>query len=435
MNRILYGAYALLGGGLFVSCFPLFYLYTRLSGRYGRDLKERLGCVPRELVDNLAGSPRIWLHAVSLGEIGVAASIVKALREVLPGCAILVSTTTEHGRDLALKTFEENIIPVVFSPIDFVGSVRKALARVRPDILVLLETEIWPAWLVEAHRMGIRTALINGRISVRSVGGYLRFRPFFREILKDVDAFSMITEEDAKRVRALGAPSEKIWAHGNAKYDSLRTVADPSTEKDVRRVLNLDDFSPVFVAGSTREGEEEMVLDAYEKILKTFQDMVLIIAPRHVERTGIVASLIAKRGLGYQRWSDLVADEARRKERVIIINAFGELFKIYSVGTIVFCGASLVPLGGQNPLEPAAWGKAVFYGPSMEDFLDAKAILEKAGSGIPVSGPDMLAEKACWFLSHPHLLTSLGKRAKQAVMANRDAAHKHARVVRKLVAR
>ena len=431
MNRILYGAYALLGAGLFVSCFPLFFLYTRLAGRYGNGLKQRLGCIPHKMVDNLTGSPRIWLHAVSLGEIGVAASMVKALREVLPGCAILISTTTEHGRDLALKTFEN--LPVVFSPIDFVGSVRKALKRVRPDILVLLETEIWPAWLVEAHRMGIRTALINGRISVRSVGGYLRFRPFFREVLKDVDAFSMITEEDAERIRVLGAPADKTSSHGNAKYDSLGTMTDPELEKKMRRVLNLDDISPVFIAGSTREGEEELVLDAYEKILKTFKNMVLIIAPRHVERAGIVASLVTRRGLTLRLWSDLLAHKAKRTEQVIIIDAFGELFKLYSVGTIVFCGASLVPLGGQNPLEPAAWGKTVFYGPSMEDFLDAKAILEKVGAGIPVSGPAMLAEKACWFLNHPQELTSLGKRAKQAVLANRNAAQKHAQIVRGLV--
>jgi 3-deoxy-D-manno-octulosonic-acid transferase len=209
-------------------------------------------------------------------------------------------------------------------------------------------------------------------------------------------------------------------------------MAEPSTEKVVRHILNIDSFSPVFVAGSTREGEEEMVLDAYEKILTDFPDIILIIVPRHVERTGAVASLVAKRGIGYQLWSDLVSDKAVRTERVIIVNAFGELFKIYSVGTIVFCGASFVPLGGQNPLEPAAWGKAVFYGPSMEDFLDAKTILEKAGSGIPVSGPDMLAEKACYFLRNPHALKDLGNRAKQAVLANRNAAHKHALVVSRL---
>jgi 3-deoxy-D-manno-octulosonic-acid transferase len=432
MNRILYGAYAVLGSGLFVSCFPPFYLYSRLAGRYGDNLEERLGFVPLQVARNLAGSPRIWFHAVSLGEVGAAAPIVKALKDILPGSSILVSTTTGHGRELARKTFEKDI-PVIFGPIDFVVAVRKALARVRPEILVFLETEIWPAWLVEAHRMGIKTALINGRISVRSIGSYLKFRPFFRGVLKGVDAFSMITEEDADRVAALGVPREKIQVNGNAKYDFLGAMAEPSTERDLRQILDISSASPVFVAGSTREGEEGMVLDAYERILKAFPETILIIAPRHVERTGAVGSLIARRGLGYQLWSDLGADGARRTERVIIINAFGALFRIYSVGTIVFCGASLVPLGGQNPLEAAVWEKAVFYGPSMEDFQDAKAILEKVGAGIPVSNPNVLAEKACWFLNHPESLRSLGKRAREAVMQNQNAAQKHARVVGQLV--
>jgi 3-deoxy-D-manno-octulosonic-acid transferase len=432
MNRILYGAYALACSGLFVSCFPAFYLYSRLAGRYGNHLKERLGFIPAELVRNLAGSPRIWIHAVSLGEVGVAAAIVRALKEILPGCSIIVSTTTEHGRELARKTFEKDI-PVIFGPIDFVGSVRKALASVRPDVLVFLETEIWPAWLIEAHRMGIRTALINGRISVRSIGGYLKFRPFFCQILKNVDAFSMITEEDAERMKALGAPANKIQVCGNAKYDFLGDQVDPSTEKDMRQALNLDDTQPVFVAGSTREAEEDMVLDAYKRILKAYPETILIIVPRHVERSGAIGSLVAKRGLGYQLWSDLGSDRAKRTERVIIVDVFGELFRIYSVGTIVFCGASLVPLGGQNPLEAAVWGKPVFYGPSMDDFQDAKAILEKVGAGIPVAGPHVLADKACWFLSHPESLWSAGQRAKEAVMENHNTAQRHARVVSGLI--
>jgi 3-deoxy-D-manno-octulosonic-acid transferase len=434
MKSILYGVYTLLGSGLFVSGFPAFYLYSRLAGRYGKDLKERLGFIPPELTEKLGGSPRIWLHAVSLGEVGAAAPIIKALKNLVPGCSVLVSTTTEHGRELARKAFD-NQIPVVFSPIDFVGSVRKALVRVQPHILVFLETELWPAWIVEAHRMGIRTALINGRISVRSIGGYLKLRAFFREILKNVDAFSMITNEDAQRVKAMGAPSEKVQVCGNAKFDFLGNLPDRSIQKRMRQLLALNNTLPVLVAGSTREGEESLILDAYEAIVKTFPDTTLIIAPRHVERSQAVSALIAKRGLGYQFWSDVANGVAKRTERVIIINAFGQLRHIYSVGTIVFCGASLVPLGGQNPLEAAAWGKAVFYGPSMEDFLDAKDILEKVGAGIQVSNPASLADKACWFLRHPDKLASLGEKAKAAVMQNRDAAEKHAMVISRLVPR
>ncbi len=432
MNSILYRAYTIFAGTLFLSCLPPFLIYTRLSGRYGKNLKERFGYVPPELIEHLSGSPRIWIHAVSMGEVRVAGPIIRALKRIMPGCSIIASTTTEHGRDLAEQTFGKEI-PVVYAPIDFIASVRKALSRVRPDVLVLLETELWPTWLAEAQRMGIKTALINGRVSVRSIGGYLRFRPLFRQIIRNVHSFSMILEQDATRIKAIGADPNKVQINGNAKYDSLARIADPAVGTQIRKILNVGASAPVFVAGSTRQGEEVLVLEAYEKILEQFPDTLLIICPRHVERTTAIGSLVEGRGLSYQLWSGLDTGETTRTAPVVIVNTFGKLSDIYSVGSIVFCGASLVPLGGQNPLEAAAWGKVVFYGPSMEDFLDAKELLEKVGAGIQVSGPETLAEKAVWFLSHPQDLKSVGARARDAVMRNHHAAEKHARVIQQLV--
>ena len=428
----LYATYTVLTSGIFISAFPFFWLYSGLTGRYRKGLKERLGLLPRELAQHLAGSPRIWIHAVSLGEVKVAAPIVESLKELLPESSIIVSSTTDHGIDLARKTFGKEVL-VLYAPIDTIFSIRKALSGLRPDLLLFLETEIWPAWITEARRMGIKTALVNGRISVRSIGRYLKFKPFFRDLLRKVDVFSMISQEDADRVQALGAEPHKIEVNGNSKYDLLATQADPAMEREMRRILNLEPAHPVFIAGSTRGGEEEMVLDAYERILKESPDMVLVIAPRHIERTPEIESLINSRGLGYHLRSELDGNAQKRTEPVVIMNTFGELFKVYSVGTIVFCGASLVPLGGQNPLEAAIWGKVVFYGPSMEDFLDAKALLEEMGAGITVSGSDMLAEKALWFLSHPDAMKTLGRKAKEAVMKNQNASEKHANVIAGLV--
>jgi len=430
--NILYGAYTFLTSSLFLSCLPPFWIYTRLRGRHGENLKERLGHIPVKLVQTLSGSPRVWIHAVSLGEVKVAVPIIKALRQILPDCSVMVSTTTKHGRELATETFGEDI-PVVYAPIDFIGSVRKALVRVHPDVLVFLETEIWPAWLTEAHRMGIKTALINGRISVRSIKAYLKFRPFFCEVLRNVDAFSMISKEDSTRIRAMGGDPSKIEINGNAKYDLLVSLADPAMATQMQKILNLEPSSRVFVAGSTRGGEEEMVLDAYERIVKEFPDTVLIIAPRHIERTAEIRSLLERRGFRYQLRSEIDGGAAKRTEPVVIINTFGELFKLYSVGTIVFCGASLVPLGGQNPLEAAVWGKVVFYGRSMDNFLDAKTLLEEVGAGIAVSSPEMLAKKALWFLRHPDSLKALGPRAREAVIRNQNAADKHAKVITGLI--
>jgi 3-deoxy-D-manno-octulosonic-acid transferase len=429
---LLYAAYTALTSGVFISAFPPFWLYTRLSGRHNKGLKERLGFVPHTLLQDLTGTPIIWIHAVSLGEVKVAATIIDSLKRLIPGSSVILSTTTDHGRELAKKTFKGDV-PVMYAPIDTIFSVRKALSMVRPDVMVFLETEIWPAWLAEAHRMGIKIALLNGRISVRSIRRYLRFRPFFREALKNVDSFSMILEEDAGRVKEMGADPQKIEINGNAKYDLLAGQTNPLIKKEMRQVLNLHPSQNVFVAGSTREGEEDIVLDVHEKILKQFSDTILVIAPRHIDRTPVIESLLRARGLRYQLRTGIGEGGAKRTEPVVIMNTFGELFQLYSVGTINFCGASMVPLGGQNPLEAAVWGNVVFYGPSMEDFMDAKALLESVDAGITAANPEILAEKAIWFLKHRDALKSYGARAREAVMRNKGAAEKHAKVVARLL--
>ena len=429
--NLLYTAYTALTSGIFLSSLPSFWIYTRLTGRHRKGLRERLGLIPTVLLQDIKATPRIWLHAASLGEVKVARAVKDPLKRLIPGCSVIVSTATDHGRDLALKTLQNT--PVIYAPIDTLFSVRMALSRVQPDVMVFLETEIWPAWLTEAHRMGVKTALINGRISARSIRRYLRLRPFFRHVLNHMDAFSMIMEEDAERIRELGAAPHKIQVNGNAKYEALAAQADPAMQNEMRRILNLQPSQKVFVAGSTRSGEETVLLDVYQRILTRFPDTVLVIAPRHIVRTPTIESLLRERSIRYQLRTDLGRPGTRRTEPVVIMNTFGELFDLYSVGSIIFCGASLVPLGGQNPLEAAAWGKVVFYGPSMEDFQDAKALLEAEGAGIEVSSVEEFAERATWFLDHPEAVKACGSRARGALLRNQGAAEKHARVIARLL--
>lgn len=410
---------------------PPFWLYTRLTGRFRKGLKERLGLFPARELRRLHPSRRIWIHAASLGEVRVARSIMNQLERLVPGCQVILSTNTDHGHDLAHELFDT--ASVVYAPFDFFPSVRKAVSAVNPDVMVFLETEIWPAWIAETHRRGIRCALINGRISPRSIGKYLRFRPLFRDVLKYVNAFSMITEEDAHRIVAMGADLKKVEINGNAKYDLFASQIDPAVETRLQKLLSLKPGQPVFVAGSTREGEEGILLEVYEKILKNFPETVLVIAPRHIMRTSQVENLVRQQGLEYQLWTDLVRPGVQRTAPVVIINTFGELFNIYSVGTINFCGASLVSLGGQNPLEPAVWGKMVFYGPSMEDFLDARKLLEKEGAGVEVKNPDAFVEKALFFLNHQDELKEGGRRAREAVLRSQGASERHARVLARLM--
>jgi len=428
---VFYSIYIVLTSGLFLFLLPFFLLYACITGRYRCHLKERLGFIPLQKAQRLKGSPRIWIHAVSLGEVNVAGSIIEALRRIMPGCSIILSTITEHGRNMAKETFGDKV-PVVYAPVDFLGSVCKALSRVRPDVMVFLETEIWPAWIFEARRLGIRTCLINGRISMRSIDRYLKLRPFFKEVLQNFDRFSMILDEDAGRIRSMGATRQKITINGNAKYDIFETNPDPGIENEMQKILNIDDAQKVIVAGSTREGEEEIILNAYVKALEEFPETMLIIVPRHIDRTSDIGNMIQGRGLKYQLRTEIGERKAKRIEKIVIINTFGELFKVYSVGTIVFCGASLVPLGGQNPLEPAVWGKVVLYGPSMEDFLDAKQLLESAGACVPVSTPEELGDKLIYLFGHPEESMAYGERAREAVLKNRGAAEKHARVIERL---
>ncbi|MFC1884468.1 3-deoxy-D-manno-octulosonic acid transferase [Thermodesulfobacteriota bacterium] len=430
LNPLL-SSYRLLSDAALASFLPFFWVYTRATGKYRRHLPERLGVIPSEAVKKISGSPRIWIHAVSLGEVQVAAAVVRELKGVIPECSIIISTFTEHGRDLAEDTFGKEI-PVIYSPLDARFAVKRSLEAINPDVMIFMETELWPAWIMEAGRMGIKTALINGRISERSIKGYRRVRLFLRPLLRNFHAFSMISSVDAERIKEMGAEAGRVVVNGSAKYDLPKNSADPSMERAVRKELNLDSSQPVFVAGSTRDGEEALVLRAYEKITEEFPETVLILVPRHINRLAEIEAVLKKKGLKYQLRTGITEKGEKRTEKILIMNTFGELFKVYSVGTIVFCGGSLVPLGGQNPLEPAAWGKMVFYGPSMYNFLDAKALLEGIEAGVEVENPEALAEKAVWFLNNPEILKARGAGAPEAIEKNRGAAKRHAEVIAKL---
>jgi len=430
--NIVYKAYNFLLSGIFFIFSPPFWLYTRLTGRYRAGINQRLGFYPKSLVNRISGSPKIWLHAASVGEVRAAVAIIESLKRLVPHGAIILSTTTEHGQALAKDKLRSKAT-CLYAPIDFLASVRKALSTIRPDILVCLETEIWPNWLFEARRMGVRLALVNGRISVRSIKGYLKIRCLIREALRQVESFSMIREEDAQRLMMLGVPREKIVVNGNAKYDLLLSMADMSIKGNMEKFYNLNGNVPVFVAGSTRGSEHEIVVDVYGKILEALPETLLIIAPRHLEKVRHIKDMVIRRGFSCQFKTDIDKPEGGRTASVVIMDTIGDLQSTYSIASVVFCGGSLEPLGGQNILEAAVWGKPVFYGPSMDDFLDAKALLDKTGGGIQVKDGRELAEKALYYLTHPGEADAVGKLAKEAVMLNKGAADKHAEIIYRLL--
>jgi 3-deoxy-D-manno-octulosonic-acid transferase len=415
----MYAVYRLLTSALF--------LPVSLIGQYIRDdgMRQRLGNYSESLIRQISGTPRIWVHAVSVGEVGVAVSVINALKKMMPDCAIILSTTTAHGQNFARHKLD-NMAVCIYAPLDFPIAIRRALAAIRPDIMIFLETEIWPNWLTECRARGIKTALVNGRISVRSIKKYLKIKPLLTEIFDGINLFSMIGAEDAERIRLLGAPAEKIRISGNAKYELLTGSEDSRIPENMARIYNICG-QPVFVSGSTRNHEEEIILDAYREILCVFPDTLLIIAPRHVERSEQIGKLVIRHGFTCQFRTQL--NQAPRTAPVVILDTIGELQAAYSIASVVFCGGSLVPLGGQNIMEPAAWEKPVFYGPSTEDFQDARALLEKHGGGMMVKDGHDLAEKAVYYLSHPHEALMAGRQAKQALLHHKGAAARHAEAI------
>jgi len=430
--KFAYMAYKYLSGVLFMVLFPAYRLYGHLRARNREELRQRAGIYPHHLHRKAVGSPLVWIHAVSVGEVSAASSIVEALGRQMPRCRIVFSTTTFHGYAAALKKIDRRAT-LVYAPFDFIIAVRRALMTFHPDVLVCLETELWPNWLVEAHRAGVKTALVNGRISVRSIKGYLRIRPLMQFTLAHVDAFSMICEADARRIEQLGAPADRICVNGNAKYDALLFQPDPRLIEVMRKQYGLTGTEPVFLAGSTRHDEEPAVLDAYQQVRKQIPDVLLIIAPRHVERAAQIKRLVVTRGLPCQLRTELMESGGNRSAPVVIMDTMGELQATYGIASIVFCGGSLVPLGGQNILEAAAWGKPVLYGPSMDDFLDAQILLENAKGGTQIRDSADLATHVEFFLTHPREAEAIGRRAQEAVRSNSGAATKHAAVIQQMV--
>jgi len=428
---IAYSTYKLITSGLFLCGFPLVRACRRFTGRFRDDIDRRLGNYPPGLLPSRSGRTRIWIHAVSVGEVKATVPIISALKRLIASGEIIVSTSTSRGQVFAREILSDKAV-CIYMPVDYIGAVRKALSEIQPDVLALMETEIWPNLLVEANKRGIKTAVVNGRISLRTIRRYLKIRPLMKETLRRVDAFSLISKEDADRFLEIGALSDRITVAGNSKFDLSTDGFDDGIHRRMTKRYQVIDDEPVIVAGSTRRSEETIVLDAFEAVRRDFPEALLILAPRHVERSRMIADLVRRRGFSYQFRTELDRSGIRRDAPVVILDTIGELQAVYSIATLAFCGGSLVPLGGQNILEPAMWGRPVIYGPSMEDFRDAKLLLEKEGGGIPVADGEELAEKFLYYLHRPLEAERAGKAARKAVVSNQGAGQRHARVIRSL---
>jgi 3-deoxy-D-manno-octulosonic-acid transferase len=410
---------------------PYFLLKIIFTGKYRKSFIQKLGGRQSKILANLKNGPRVWIHAVSVGEVTAAAPIVASLKMKRPEVEIIFSTSTETGQEMAHRFIQEADAFIYF-PLDVPQVVQKMIRLVKPDIFALVETELWPNFLRVCEARRIKTLMVNGRISPRSYRKYRLTRFFWKRILYNLNAAGMISEIDAVRLKNIGMDSSKIKVLGNAKYDALAALAAPALQEEIVRRFNAREDERFFVAGSTHEGEEKIIIHVYRELLKRYPDFKLIIVPRHIERTKDILGLLRQQSLDdVITLSDINNGRQRKNERIIIVDVIGELFKIYSLATIVYCGGSLVPKGGQNILEAAAWGKVIFYGPSMEDFSAEKALLEDAGCGVTIKNAEELLQEILRSLENPEELKRRGDRGKTVVLANIGAAARYADLISK----
>ncbi len=406
-----------------------FLLKMLITGKYRQSFLQKLGARQKHILEALPEGRRVWIHAVSVGEVPAAGPFVAVLKKQRPEVQIIFSTSTETGQGMARK-LAAGADAFIYFPLDFPFAVNKMLTLVRPDVFVLVETELWPNFLAACRRRGIKVVMVNGRISPRSFNKYRRTRFFWKQALGDIDKAGMITSVDADRIAQMGMADSKIEVLGNAKYDALAAMASPELHEDIVRRFGIRLDEKFLVAGSTHAGEEEIVIRVYRELLKAHPNFNLILVPRHIERTGDVISLLRQAGLNDMiTVTQMRGGKKRQSERVILVDVIGELFKVYSLATVVYCGGSLVPKGGQNILEAAAWGKVIFYGPSMEDFTQEAKLLEDAGAGIRVNNADELLLGILTALADPDDLRALGERGRAVVRANMGAAEKYAATI------
>lgn len=408
---------------------PYFLFRIFFAGKYRRSYIQKLGGRQTQKLEGLKEGPRVWIHAVSVGEVTAAAPIVASLKRKRPEAQIIFSTATETGQDMADK-FVKDAAAIIYFPLDIPAVVLKMIKMVRPDVFVPVETEIWPNFLKICKIRGAKTVMVNGRVSPRSYRRYRLTNFLWKRVLRHLDFAGMISTVDYERLRDIGMDETKMEVSGNAKYDGLASMVSPLLQEEMARRFNVQGDERFFVAGSTHPGEDEIVISVYKKLAERYPDFRLMIVPRHIERTGDIITLLHQSGLNDVITLSAINRGAKRHaERAMVVDVIGELFKVYSLASVVYCGGSLVPKGGQNILEAAAWGKMIFYGPSMEDFSSEKALLEEAGCGITVRNENELLQGILRMLENPEEMKNRGERGKSVVLANIGASARYADLI------
>lgn len=382
--------------------------------------RERLGRLPWNLRQNhtMGGPGPVWAHAVSLGETLAIAGLIEEIQERYPERKVFLSHVTPAGRKAGGARLE-SLAGRFYAPLDWRRCVRRAITSLQPDLLLVVETELWPNLLLEAHRNGTRIALVNARLSDRSFKRYQLVRPFMKQVIGCIDWIGAQTSQDAERFLMLGAKPERVVVVGNLKFDG-KPPRLGDWGKRLERTLETSERRPILVAASTMPGEEALLLRAWTEIRRRHSQAILILAPRHPARFGLVARLLSDTGRSFVRRTEFETQESLftkqiSKTDIILLDTIGELAGILELADIVFVGGSLVPTGGHNLIEAAYWGKPILFGPHMENFRDIARRFLQAGAAVQASGVEELAKEMTGLLQDKGRRQELGQKASQVL--------------------
>ena len=408
----MYFLYSLLAATALLASAPWVAWQAVRHGKYRHRWPERFGSLPAGLIGTAA--PTLWLHAVSVGEVLSAVPLVAAIRRDHPEWRVVVSTTTRTGRDMADARLS-GAAGVFYFPLDFAWIVRRVLRHLRPSVLVIVETEIWPNLVRLCRADGIGVLLVNARISDRSYPRYRLAGRLLATVLGQFDRLCAQSEGTADRLRALGAPPERVIVTGSLKYDVASEA--PRSVADVAARL---EGVPVLLAASTLKGEDEILLDAFEQLRAGSPDALLVLAPRHPERFDAVAALAARPTLRMIRRTALAANQNAPFD-VLVLDTIGELAAICAQATVVFVGGSLVPAGGHNILEPARFGRPIVVGPSMSNFAEMARNFLDAGAMVQVEDAAGAQRELLALFADPSRRQRLGDAARAVLERHRGA--------------